>query len=107
MNVEEYRKLVLEDIDLAVKASGSSAEEEFLLYATGILMNGEEFDDFVECHFEGLTRRNGNMRIDGYSMDETDGSCSVFITDYHGTVLDDSVKAENINNAFKKLRLFV
>ena len=57
MNVEEYRRVVLEDIELAMKASGGSAEEEYLLYATGILMNGEEFDDFIECHYEGTTRR--------------------------------------------------
>ena len=107
MNVEEFRRLVLEDIELAANASGDTKEEEFLLYATGLLMNGEEFDDFIECRFEGVTRRNGNMRIDGYSMDETDGSCSVFITDYHGTDEDNSVKADNINNSFKRVRLFV
>ena len=107
MNVEEYRNLVHEDISLAVKASGGTPEEEFLLYATGVLNNGEEFDDFIECHFEGISRRNGNMRIDGYSMDETDGSCCIFITDYHGPVMDASVKSEDINSAFKKIRLFV
>ena len=47
MNVEEYRDVVHEDIALAAKANASEPEEEFLLYATGILVNGEEFEDFI------------------------------------------------------------
>ncbi len=107
MNVIDYRELVHEDIALAVKANDSNEKEEFLSYATGILINGEEFDDYIECHFEGITRRNGNMAIDGYAMDEADGSCCIFIADYHGPNKDDAVKAEDINAAFKKIRLFV
>ncbi len=107
MNVEEYRKLVHEDIELASRASDSSLEDEFLLYATGVLANGDEFDDFSECHFEGITRRNGRMAVDGYSKDETDGSLCLFISDYHGAEDDDSIMSEDINAMFKKLRLFV
>ena len=107
MNVEEYREVLHEDIALAVNANSSTEREEFISYVTGILINGEEFDDFTECFFEGVTRRNGNMRIDGYSMDDSDGSCCIFIADYHGALGDDSVKADDINAAFKKIRLFV
>lgn len=107
MNVNEYREIVHEDIALATHANSSNDKEEFLLYASGILINGEEFDDLIDCHFEGVTRRNGNMAIDGYAMDETDGSCCIFIVDYHGKDGEESVKADEINSAFKKLRLFV
>lgn len=107
MDVSEYRKLIHEDIDLATHADGNSAKEEFLSYAVGILINGEEFDDFIECHYEGITRRNGNMAFDGYAMDESDGSCCIFIVDYHGEVGEESVKSEEINTAFKKLRHFI
>ena len=107
MNINGYRETVHEDIELAVQANESSPDEEFLLYAAGILANGEEFDDFVECHYEGVTTRYGNMRIDGYAMDETDGSCCVFIVDYHGADGDDGVKTDDINSGLKKLRLFV
>lgn len=107
MNVENYREFVHEDIELAAKASESSLQDEFLLYATGVLANGEEFDDFTECHYEGVTRRNGRMAIDGYSKDEADGSICLFIADYHGPDEDDSIMSEDINAMFKKLRLFV
>ena len=107
MNNREYRKIVHEDIALAAKASMNGLQEEFLIYAAGLLVNGEEFDDFVECFYEGITRRNGNMAIHGYSMDETDGSCCILLVDYHGPNKDDSVVAKDINAAFKKMRLFV
>lgn len=107
MNEKEYRKIVHEDITLAAKASSNSLQEEFLIYAAGLLVNGEEFDDFVECSYEGTTRRNGNMAIHGYSMDETDGSCCILLADYHGPNQDDSVVGKDINASFKKMRLFV
>ncbi|WP_027219119.1 AIPR family protein [Butyrivibrio fibrisolvens] len=107
MRVENYRELVHEDIELAANASDSSLQDEFILYATGILANGEEFDDFTECHYEGVTRRNGRMAIDGYSKDEADGSMCLFISDYHGPDKDDSIMSEDINSLFRKLRLFV
>ena len=47
------------------------------------------------------------MRIDGYAIDETDGSCCVFIADYHGPYEDDAIRAEDITNTFKKMRFFV
>lgn len=107
MNVADYRELIHEDIELASQANNSSLDEEFLLYASGILINGEEFDDFIPCHYEGVTRRKGNMRIDGYSMDDTDGSCCVFISDYYGLSEEDSIKGEDITALFKKMRLFI
>ena len=107
MNVTDYREVLHEDIAAATRAEGGTEEEQFLLYATGILMDAEEFDDFVDCHYEGLTRRKGNMRIDGYAKDEADGSCCAFITIYRGEEGSDSIIGEDINSAFKKIRLFV
>lgn len=107
MNVEEYRSVLHEDIALAANANMSNEEDEFLTYVTDILIAGEEFDDFVECYYEGITRRKANMRIDGYALDETDGSCCIFIADYHGPYEDDAVRAEDINAFFKRVRYFV
>lgn len=107
MTIEEYREILHEDIALAAGANMTTQEEEFLRYATDILIDGEEFDDFEECYYEGVSRRKANMRIDGYSMDNTDGSCCVFISDYHGPHEDDSIRAEDINSLFNKVRYFV
>ena len=107
MTIEEYREVLHEDIALAANANMSTPEEEFLKYVTDILIDGEEFDDFEECYYEGVSRRKANIRIDGYSMDETDGSCCVFISDYHGPHGDGVILAEDINSLFNKVRYFV
>ena len=107
MTIEEYREVLHEDIALAANANMSTAEDEFLRYVTDILIDGEEFDDFEECYYEGISRRKGNIRIDGYSMDDTDGSCCIFITDYHGPHGEGVVRAEDINALFSRVRHFV
>lgn len=107
MNLQEYREVLHEDIALAANANMSTQSDEFLLYVSEILSDGEEFDDFIECYYEGISRRKANMRIDGYAMDETDGSCCIFISDYHGPYEDDSIRADDINSLFRKVAYFV
>ena len=107
MKVEEYRKILIDDLKIAASLNSSTEEDEFLLYSTAILSNGEEFDDFIECKFKGVNSRNWAIQIDGYAKDETDGSYCIFITDYHGDDSDDAVLSEDITNSFKKVRRFV
>ena len=107
MTIEEYREVLHEDIALAASANMSTPEEEFIKYVTDILIDGEEFDDFEECYYEGVSRRKASIRIDGYSMDETDESCCIFIADYRGSHGDDSIRTEDINAQFSKVRRFV
>ena len=107
MTVQEYREVLHEDISIAAGANFTNPADEFLLYVTGILAAGEEFDDFVECYYEGISRRKANMRIDGYAMDETDGSCCIFIADYHGPHEDEAIRGDDITSLFRKVRFFV
>lgn len=107
MNVEEYREVLHEDIAIAAHANMTTESDEFLSYVTNILIAGEQFDDFIECYYEGISRRKANMRIDGYAMDETDGSCCVFVADYHGPHEDNGIRAEDINAFFRRMRYFI
>ena len=107
LKIDEFRNLLHEDIAISADLNSRSLKEEFLSYATDVLINGEEFDDFIECHCEGLTRRKGNYSIDGYSIDETDGSCCIFIADYHGPEEDEAVRGEDVVSAFRRIRFFV
>lgn len=108
MKIDDYRRIVHDDIAVACDLNSSKASEEFLAYATSLLINGEEFDDFVECHCEGGTPGSvGFYCIDGYSIDETDGSCCVFIVDYHGPNAVENIIAKDIELAFNKIRRFV
>ena len=108
MTVEEYREQLLEDMAVAAAANGNSTpDKEFLYYVTEVLSTGEEFDDFIECHQEGISHKRGNMEIDGYAFDDADGSCCVFLLDYHGPFEEDSINAKDIDTMFNLLRHFV
>lgn len=108
MKIEEYRKLLREDIKIACNLNSTTPKEEFLSYVTGLLINGEEFDDFTECYCEGTGRQNRTFQIDGYSMDTSDGSCCVFISEYFDSYADTvSVNKAYNDNMFKKIRNFV
>ncbi len=107
MTVSEYREVLLEDISLAANANMTNVQDEFLSYCTEILKDAEEFDDFIECYYEGISRHKANMRIDGYSIDDSDGSCCVFISDYHGPYADDSIRSEDISALFRRMRFFI
>ena len=56
----------------------------------------EEFEDFIECHCDGLTRRKGHYGIDGYSINQTDGNCCIFVVDYQGPGAEDAVRSEDV-----------
>ena len=109
MKVEEYRAILHEDVSIAANANMSNPEDEFLRMVTDILMAGEEFDDFVGCYYEGVSRGSGHgaIRIDGYAMDEVDKSCCLFITDYRGPYENDRFDKKRSDALFDSLKRFI
>ena len=109
MKVEEYRSMLHEDVSIAANSNMSNPDDEFLRIVTDILMSGEEFDDFVECYYEGTSRGSGHgaIRIDGYAMDDVDKSCCLFITDYRGPFENDSFDKKSSDSLFDCLKRFI
>ena len=56
MKVEEYRAMLQEDVAIAAASNMTNPEDEFLTIVTDILSSGEEFDDFVSCYYEGVSK---------------------------------------------------
>jgi hypothetical protein len=107
MKIEDFRTDLHEQLAIRANANMSTEEEEFLQYATDLLSDGEEYDDFIECDYNGISRRNAPMEIDGYSIGEADGTCCVFLSDYRGEHGNDVILSEDITSLFKKMRRFV
>lgn len=109
MKVEEYRTALHEDVSIAANVNMSNPEDEFLRIVTDILMSGEEFDDFVECYYEGASRGTGHgtIRIDGYALDEVDKSCCLLITDYRGSFEKDSFDKKRSDALFESMKRFI
>lgn len=109
MKVEEYRSNLHEDISIAANTNMSNPEDEFLRTVTDILIAGEEFDDFVECYYEGVSKGSGHgaIRLDGYAIDEVDKSCCLFVADYRGPHESDSFDKKRSDSLFDSLKRFV
>lgn len=109
MTLEEYREKIHNDIAVNAASKTVSPEEEFLKYATEMLTDAAEFDDFTESYYDGISYHNkAHMRIDGYSMDESDGSCCIIIADYRGPHEENTaIRADDINSLYNQARHFV
>lgn len=109
MKIEEYRASLHEDISIAANSNMSNPEDEFLKKVTDILIAGEEFEDFVECYYEGNSRGSGRgaIRLDGYALDEVDKSCCLFVTDYRGPYESSSFDKKRSDSLFDALKRFI
>ena len=107
MDVREFRVQFNEEIEIAAKAHLSNPQDEFLYKTISIMQDAEEFDDFTECYYEGKSSLKSEQRIDGYSFDETDGICSVVITDYRGSFGAETISSDSIIKSFDKVFSFI
>lgn len=108
MNITEFRKGLYDDINITVEADvTTNPTSEFIKYATNKLIDGEEFDDYIECYYEGVSKNNAKMKIDGYGTCELDNICCIIISEYRDEDEDDSIIASDINSAFNKIAYFV
>ena len=85
MGIEEYRKEVYALIEEDAKATESSLSDAFLDYSLSCLYDAEEIPAPTRIHMEDCRGTNQRlMKIDGFSVDETDRSLLLFICDFDG-----------------------
>ena len=75
----EFRHRLWDEIALNVSSNHSIDKEEFLEYATNLLTEAEEIEDFNYVPYEGIGKRNKKVQVDGYAYSDLDETLSVFI----------------------------
>ena len=98
MDLEEYRKDLLEDVRVSAESEINNMSSEFVNHVVEILINAEEFEDFTEGYFEGIGERNRKMVMDGYYFDPYDKSCVVLISDFSNLDETTNLTTTEINN---------
>lgn len=86
MEVEEFKKDFLEGVKAASVATGEGSCACFVDNVASYLIDNEVLPDFTPCYFLGDFGRK-KYRVDGYALDEFDGTMNLVIADYNG--LDD------------------
>lgn len=107
MDIEEYRERVLQDVSIAAQVQISDEGTQFVKYAAEMLMDAQEFEDFTECYYEGTGTNRRLIQIDGFTVEDIDGSCVVFISDYRGNGNDVTLTKAEIDNLYRKMEAFV
>ena len=86
MEVEEFKKDFLEGVKAASVATGEGSCACFVDNVASYLVDNEVLPDFTSCYFLGEYGRK-KYRVDGYALDEFDGTMNLVVADYNG--LDD------------------
>lgn len=79
MDIAEFRDMMMAQIRFASSADGTSDKEEFLNFASEMLMEAEQLDDMVEFQpFEGVGTNRRKIQIEGYSYNELDEYLTIY-----------------------------
>lgn len=106
MELDEFRKDMLETVRARAESNLDFNRASFVEEVGERLTDAEEFADFVACRFEGLSGSK-KLQIDGYAFDEADNSLALLVADFSNDDLLLTFRAEKVTKAFGMLRAFV
>lgn len=107
MNLEEYRQELIEQIKISADYEMNTIQNEFVHDITNILIEAEEFEDFEQGYFEGISERNKKMRIDGCYFDEFDKTFVILLSEFSGSSDIQTITATEINKLYDNMKNFV
>ena len=107
MSIEEFRKDLLEELKVSAEYDINDIQSEFVRHVVEILINAEEFDEFVEGYFEGIGEKNRKIAMDGYYFDPYDKSCIILISDFSNSEETLNLTTTEINKLYDYMRHLV
>jgi hypothetical protein len=107
MNLKNFHQELMSMARVAAEVNRDFVRSAFVEEAGSRLSEAEEISDFQICHYEGLGARKRRLQVDGYSMDDADGSMSLVVAEFSN---DESIKvfgAAEARRCFAALKAFV
>ncbi len=104
-NILDFRKDVV--AQAVAEFDGNDPDAGFTVVAGRMLEEAEEFVDFIPCPFRGTGPRRRNLGVDGYAIDDADGSFRVLITDFEGGVDTATLTRTSARAEFLKITGFI
>ena len=106
MDAEEFKKDFLEGVKAASVTTGEGSCACFVDNVASYLIDNEILPDFTPCYFLGEYGRK-KYRIDGYALDEFDGTMNLIVADYNGIDDDRTLTMTSANQAISRAMIFV
>lgn len=107
MDVEEFRKDVLQSAYLGAAANLEFNSVEYLGAVVRDLIEFDECTDYTPCYYEGNDRKGKKIKIFGYNYDEDDCTLSIFSCLYSGRDEMSTITKTEINRIFERAKSFV
>lgn len=109
MDLTEYRLDSIQKVKVGSKVNLDFDRSEFVNSVMNDLVESEEISDYTPCFYSGIIGKRGKrVEIDGYNLDEYDGTFSIVVCKYDGTTSPGSkfIKTE-IEELAERARRFV
>src|SRR5271165_6315294 len=106
MNLEEFRKEIIENVAAQAAASEEFRHSAFVEHCLHLLEDADEVADAQCCFYRGTGSKNRNSGVDAYSLDEADGSIRLFVADFEDTADAGSLTHTDAKAWFSRLQTF-
>ena len=103
---EEYRKNFLEDTLATAESEANGTIASFVKNCAQILFEGDVIPDYTPCYYQGTGYRNAALRVDGYALDENDGSMYLLTALYSGTDEAETLIGSDAKTCLDRCRAF-
>lgn len=107
MDVNEFRKDLLEDIKSTAATEGGGSSVAFVQIIADYLVDAQYLPDFTPAFYFSTGKNNRKIRVDGYVYDEFDQSMSIIIADYTGEYERETVTKTFAVQQFERAQYFL
>lgn len=91
MDLGEFRLVLLNDVETRAELDGEFALTAFVGEASRHLADAEAVENLEALHFRGTGRRNRNLGVDGFDLDDADDSITLAIAQFNGSSTESPV----------------
>jgi hypothetical protein len=106
MELQEFRETFLDQVRARASAGENFTHAEFVEICAEYLGDAEEVADFEACYFRGTGARNRSLGIDGFALDDLDGSIRLVIAEYGGGAEPTTLTQTNAKTCFSRVLAF-
>jgi hypothetical protein len=107
MELDEYRKDLVEEVKAAATESRNFASSQFVEITAALLADAGELADFELCQFKGTGAKKRSLALDGYAFDDADDSVRVVVGDWDGGESAPTITQTDAKAALGRARAFV
>ena len=82
MQIEDFHRELMLSVRITAELNRDFIRNSFVEKSASLLAEAEEIHDFHSCHFEGVGRKKRKLLVDGYAIDDVDGSIALLIAEF-------------------------